>query len=131
MADYNKIILMGRLTRDPELKYLPSGMAVATIGLAVNNSYTGKDGNRVDDTLFIDVTVFGKQAENIHKYLKKGSGILVDGRLRYRTWESSDGSRRSKHEIVAQRILFTSQPRTTSKESENIENPVEEDDIPF
>jgi len=131
VADYNKIILMGRLTRDPELKYLPSGMAVATIGLAVNNSYTGKDGNRVDDTLFIDVTVFGKQAENIHKYLKKGSGILVDGRLRYRTWESSDGSRRSKHEIVAQRILFTSQPRTTSKESENIENPVEEDDIPF
>ncbi len=122
---------MGRLTRDPELKYLPSGMAVATIGLAVNNSYTGKDGNRVDDTLFIDVTVFGKQAENIHKYLKKGSGILVDGRLRYRTWESSDGSRRSKHEIVAQRILFTSQPRTTSKETENIENPVEEDDIPF
>ena len=131
MADYNKVILMGRLTRDPELKYLPSGMAVATIGLAVNNSYTGKDGNRVDDTLFIDVTVFGKQAENIHKYLKKGSGILVDGRLRYRTWESSDGSRRSKHEIVAQRILFTSQPRTTSKETENIENPVEEDDIPF
>jgi len=131
VADYNKVILMGRLTRDPELKYLPSGMAVATIGLAVNNSYTGKDGNRVDDTLFIDVTVFGKQAENIHKYLKKGSGILVDGRLRYRTWESSDGSRRSKHEIVAQRILFTSQPRTTSKETENIENPVEEDDIPF
>ncbi len=131
MADYNKVILMGRLTRDPELKYLPSGMAVATIGLAVNNSYTGKDGNRVDDTLFIDVTVFGKQAENIHKYLKKGSGILVDGRLRYRTWESSDGSRRSKHEIVAQRILFTSQPGTTGKETENIENPVEEDDIPF
>ncbi len=133
MADYNKVILVGRLTRDPELKYLSSGMAVAAIGIAVNNSYTNKEGNKIEDTLFIEISVFGKQAENVHQYLKKGSSILVDGRLRYRTWETSDGGKRSKHEIVAQRIQFMGSPKVASKQQEtnNPDNPIEEDDIPF
>jgi len=139
MADYNKVILVGRLTRDPELKNLPSGIAVTTMGIAVNNSYTNKEGNKIDDTLFIDVTVFGKQAENVHQYLEKGSNVLVDGRLRYRTWETSEGSKRSKHEIMAQRIQFmgskpsSSNSNATKAANQNpaVDNPIEDDDIPF
>ncbi len=139
MADYNKVILVGRLTRDPELKNLPSGMTVTTMGIAVNNSYTNKDGNKIDDTLFVDVTVFGKQAENVHQYLKKGSNVLIDGRLRYRTWDASDGSKRSKHEIMAQRVVFMGSKSTGNGTSandnkpvdQNTEPPVEDDDIPF
>lgn len=87
MASYNKVILMGNLTRDPELRSLPSGMSVARIGIAVNRRYSGKDGEMKEEVTYVDVDAFGKQAETIAKYCVKGSGILVEGRLRLDQWD--------------------------------------------
>ncbi|MCD6223479.1 MAG: single-stranded DNA-binding protein [Deltaproteobacteria bacterium] len=127
MAYYNKVILMGNLTRDPELRFLPSGMAVCSFGLAVNTQFK-RSGETVKETCFIDVTVFGKQAENVHEYLSKGRAALIEGRLRYRTWEDQDGKKRSKHEITAQTVQFIN----TFKGKEDISQGSEEkDDVPL
>ena len=138
MASFNKVVLVGNLTRDPELKTLPSGSQVARLGLAVNNSYKSKDGNVIEDKLFIDADIFGKQAEAVDQYMSKGSSVLVEGRLRYHTWESQDGTKRSRHDILAQRVVFMgsksngSNTTTNSKPvDQNDAEPVEEDDIPF
>jgi single-strand DNA-binding protein len=105
MASFNKVILMGNLTRDPEIRYTPSGTPVATLGLAVNRRY--KQGEELkDEVCYIDVVVFGKQAEHCGQYLNKGHGVIVDGRLQQRRWETDDGQKRSKHEVVAQTINF-------------------------
>ncbi|MCA8961109.1 MAG: single-stranded DNA-binding protein [Planctomycetes bacterium] len=103
--DFNRVILVGRLTRDVELRYLGSGMAVTDLGLAVNNRYRRNDGENVEETTFVDVTVWGKSAENCNQYLRKGSGVLVEGRLKLDTWES-EGQRRSKLKVVADRVQF-------------------------
>lgn len=96
----NSVFLSGNLTRDPEVKYLPSGTPVATFGLAVNNRI--KKGDQwVDDPCFIDVTTFGKTAEQIGTDFDKGMPVVVEGRLQFRSWEASDGSKRSKHEVIA------------------------------
>src|SRR3954462_7747841 len=86
MANYNKVILVGNLTRDPQLRYLPSQMAVCDFGLAVNHKYRTKNGEDREEVLFIDVSAFGKQAEIINQYCQKGKQILVEGRLKYDTW---------------------------------------------
>lgn len=105
MASFNKVILMGNLTKDPEIRYTPSGTPVATFGLAVNRRY--KQGEELkDEVCYIDIVVFGKQAEHCGQYLNKGAGVIVDGRLQQRRWETDDGQKRSKHEIVAQTINF-------------------------
>jgi single-strand DNA-binding protein len=105
MASFNKVILMGNLTKDPEIRYTPSGTPVATFGLAVNRRY--KQGEELkDEVCYIDIVVFGKQAENCGQYLSKGHGVIVDGRLQQRRWETDDGQKRSKHEVVAQTINF-------------------------
>ena len=90
---FNKIILVGNLTRDVELRYLNTGMAVATIGLASNRRYKRQDGSQVDDTCFVDITLFGRTAEIANQYLKKGSKILVEGRLHFETWNDQQGNR--------------------------------------
>jgi single-strand DNA-binding protein len=95
MASLNNVILMGNLTRDPEVRYTTSGTPVATLGLAVNNRMKQGDEWK-DDPCFIDVVVFGKQAESCGEYLSKGQPVLVEGRLRYRSWEGQDGQRRSR-----------------------------------
>lgn len=105
MTSFNKTILMGNLTKDPEIRYTPSGTAVANFGLAVNHRYKQGDEMR-DEVCFIDIVVFGKQAENCGQYLSKGQGIIVDGRLQQRRWESDDGQKRSRHEVVAQTVTF-------------------------
>ncbi|PYJ80094.1 MAG: single-stranded DNA-binding protein, partial [Verrucomicrobia bacterium] len=87
MASFNKIILMGNLTRDPELRYTPKGTAVAKLGLAVNRTWKTETGETKEDVLFIDIEAFSRQAETIGQYLKKGSPILVEGRLRMDTWD--------------------------------------------
>jgi single-strand DNA-binding protein len=97
---YNKTIMIGNLTRDPELRYTPQGTAVTTLGLAVNSQYGEKK-----EVLFIDTIVWGKQAEACSQYLVKGRQVLVDGRLQERTWET-DGQKRSKMEIVANEVKF-------------------------
>src|SRR5215212_7685105 len=101
MANFNKIILVGNLTRDPALRYLPSQMAVCDFGLAVNHKYRTKNGEDREEVLFIDVSAFGKQAEIINQYCQKGRPLLVEGRLKYETWEDKQGGgKRSKHKIV-------------------------------
>jgi single-strand DNA-binding protein len=101
MANYNKIILLGNLTRDPQLKYLPSQMAIVEFGLAVNHKYKTKNGEDREEVLFVDVSAFGKQAEIINQYCTKGRPLLVEGRLKYDTWEDKQGGgKRSKHSVV-------------------------------
>jgi single-strand DNA-binding protein len=105
MASLNTVVLLGNLTRDPEVRYTPSGTPVATLGLAVNNRVKQGDEWK-DDPCFIDVVVFGKQAESCGEYLSKGQPVLIEGRLRYRSWEGQDGQKRSKHEVTAFRVQF-------------------------
>ena len=103
---YNKIILIGNLTKDPELRYTPQGTPVAVLRLAVNHRYKQADDMK-QETMFIDNVVFGRQAESCSKYLSKGSPVLVEGRLQERRWESN-GQQRSKFEVVAQQVRFLS-----------------------
>lgn len=127
---YNRIILIGNLTKDPELRYTPSGVAVATLRLAVNSRY--KIGNDIrEETLFIDTVVFGKQAETCNQYLGKGRKVLVEGRLQERRWESN-GQQRSKFEVVASTVRFVGGPKSDSQTEEDITPPDEVTDIePF
>jgi len=106
MASFNKVILMGNLTRDPELRVTPKGTAVCQIGLAVNSSYKDKDGNAREEVTFVDVDVFGRQAEVIAKYMNKGRPILVEGRLKLDSWESKEGEKRSKLKVVLDNFQF-------------------------
>ena len=106
MANYNKVILVGNLTRDPQLSYLPSQTPVAEFGLAVNRRWRGQDGQQREETCFIDCRTYGRQAETIAKYLTKGRPVLVEGRLHFDTWQGQDGTRRSKHRVVVERFQF-------------------------
>ena len=102
MASFNRVVLMGNLTRDPELRYIPSGTAVSEIGLAVNDRVKRND-QWVDEATFVDVTLWGRTAEVANEYLSKGSSILIEGRLKLDTWEK-DGQKRSKLRVVADRM---------------------------
>ena len=105
MAGFNKVVLMGNLTRNPELRYTPSGTPVASFGLAVSRRF--KQGEELkEEVCFVDIVVFGKSAEHCGQYLNKGNGVLIDGRLQQRRWETEDGQKRSKHEVVAQTVTF-------------------------
>lgn len=110
MASYNKIILMGNLTRDPQMSYLPSQTAVVEFGLAVNRRWRAADGQQREDVCFIDCRCYGKQAETINQYMTKGKGILVEGRLDLDTWEGKDGVKRSKHRVFVERFTFVGGP---------------------
>ncbi len=111
MASLNKVFLLGNLTRTPELRYTPTGTAVADLRLAVNNDFTTQGGERRQDTCFITVVVWGKQAENCREYLDKGRSILVEGRLQTRDWEGKDGQKRTVTEVVANRVQFMDRGR--------------------
>lgn len=106
MASYNKVVLVGNLTRDPEMKTLTSGTIVTSLGLAVNNSYTTKEGEKRDTVLFIDITVWAKTAENCAKYLSKGSPVLIDGALKMDSWEAKDGQKRTKISVNGEKVTF-------------------------
>ncbi len=105
MTGFNKVILIGNLTKNPELRYTPSGTPVASFGLAVNRKFRQADELK-DEVCYVDIVVFGKQAEHCGQYLSKGNGVIVDGRLQQRRWETEDGQKRSKHEVVAQTVTF-------------------------
>jgi len=105
VTSFNKVILIGNLTRDPEMRYTPNGTAVSTLPLAINRRYRQGEEMR-EDVCYVDVVVFGRQAENCSQYLTKGSGVIVDGRLSQNRWEADDGTKRSKHEVVAQEVRF-------------------------
>ena len=146
----NKALIIGNLTRDPELKSLPSGVQVATFGIATNRVYRDKEGNKQESTEFHNIVVFGRQAETSAQYLKKGSSALIEGRLQTRSWEQ-DGQKKYRTEIVADRVQFgerrqsgsgsytqtqstDTQPNAGTGKSDAIEYPEDEinpDDIPF
>lgn len=106
MASYNRVIVIGNLTRDPELKRTPSGAAVCEIRLAVSESYRNKEGERIERPVYVDVVVWNQQAEACNQYLSKGSPLFVEGRLQYDEWKTPQGDTRSKLRIVASRTQF-------------------------
>jgi len=121
MASLNKVLLIGNLVRDPEMKQTPSGSNVTNFCLAVNNKFKAKDGSMKDDTVFIDVDVWGKQAGPCAEYLSKGSPALIEGRLKMDSWEQ-DGKKRTRIKCVAQSVQFLS----TKGESEQGQAPKQE-----
>lgn len=125
MANLNKVFLMGNLTRDPELRYVPSGAPVATFGLAVNRRYVTQHGDKKDEVCFVRVVVFGKQAESCSQHLNKGRLVFVEGRLQYRSWEQ-EGQKRSALDVVADRVQFLGGPKPTSDMEEPSETAKEE-----
>lgn len=132
MANFNKVMLMGNLTRDPELRYTPSGAAVASFGLAVNRRY--KQGEEwKDEVCFVDITVWGKQGENCAEYLHKGSSAFIEGHLRFHTWEADGGQKRSKLDVVANTVQFLGRPGSSKGDSmpDGQADPVDKDDVPF
>jgi single-strand DNA-binding protein len=108
----NKAIIIGNLTRDPELKSLPSGVQVASFSLATNSVWKDKDGSKKEDTQFHNIVVFGRQAETVSQYLRKGSSALVEGRIQTRSWDAPDGTKKYRTEIVADRVQFGPRPAT-------------------
>jgi len=118
MASYNRVLLMGHLTRNPELRYTPSGTAVSDLGLAVNESFKNKAGELIEQTCFVDVVVWGRQAETASEYLHKGSPVFVEGRLQFDQWENKEGEKRSKLRVRADRVQFLgSAPQSTDSSS--------------
>ena len=105
MASFNKVFLMGNLTRDPELRYTPKGTAVTDVGMAVNRVYNSPDGQRQEETTFVDVTFWGRTAETVCKFLSKGRPLFVEGRLRFETWEK-EGQKRSKLSVTGDNFQF-------------------------
>ena len=110
MASYNRVLLMGNLTRNPEIRYTPSGTAVADLGLAINESFKNKAGETVEQACFVDVVVWGRQAETSAEYLQKGSPVFVEGRLQLDQWENQQGEKRSKLRVRADRVQFLGSP---------------------
>jgi len=107
MASFNKVILMGNLTRDPELRYTPKGTAIAKIGLAVNRVWTNEAGEKKEEVTFVDVDVFGRTAENVGQYMRKGRPIMIEGRLKLDQWDDkATGAKRSKLGVIAETVQF-------------------------
>jgi len=108
MASFNKVILMGNMTRDPQLSYLPSNTAVVEFGLAVNRTYKKQDGSQGEEVCFVDCQMFGRRAEVINKYVHKGDPFFVEGRLKFDSWQAQDGSKRSKLRVFVENFEFVS-----------------------
>jgi single-strand DNA-binding protein len=103
VASYNRVVLVGNVTRDPELRYIPSGTAVTELGLAVNDRRKNANGEWIEETTFVDITLWGRQAEIANEYLNKGSSVLIEGRLKLDTWEK-DGKKNSKLRVIGERM---------------------------
>lgn len=110
MANFNKVILAGNLTRDPQLSYLPSNTPVCEFGLAVNRKWKSQTGEMKEEACFVDCRAFGRQAETISQYLSKGRPVLIEGRLRYEQWESKEGQKRSRLCVVVETFQFLGAP---------------------
>jgi single-strand DNA-binding protein len=106
MPNLNKVLLMGNLTRDPELRYLPSGMAVVNLGLAVNRRWRNQQGEQQEETTFVDLEAYGKPAETMNQFLKKGRPVFIEGRLRLDQWQDKEGNSRSKLKVVVDTFQF-------------------------
>ena len=106
MPNFNKVMLIGHLTRDPQLSYTPNQTAIVDFGLAVNRKWKGQDGSERDETCFVDCSMFGKRAEVVNKYCKKGNPLFVEGRLTFDSWQAQDGSKRSKLKVTVENFEF-------------------------
>jgi single-strand DNA-binding protein len=125
--NYNKVILAGNLTREPELSYLPSQTAVVNFGLAVNRRWRSKGGEEKSEICFVDCVAFGRTAENINKYVTKGDPFFIEGRLTLDSWTAQDGTKRSKHKVTIESFQFLKQAnRNTASD-----NKTPEEDVPF
>jgi single-strand DNA-binding protein len=151
MASFNKVVLVGNLTRDPELRYTPKGTAIAKIGLAVNRVWTNEAGEKKEEVTFVDVDVFGRTAENVGQYMRKGRPILIEGRLKLDQWDDKQtGQKKSKLGVVAETVQFlgsptggeggsapaaprAQRPAASAPAAEPVEGdgPPESDDVPF
>ncbi len=145
MANFNRVLLMGNLTRDPQLSYTPNQTAVVDFGIATNRRWTGQDGSQREETCFVDCRMFGKRAEVINKYCKRGNPLFVEGRLTFDSWEAQDGSKRSKLRVTVENFEFISggggggggggagqtRQSTSSMDSKGPQQQAGEDDIPF
>lgn len=135
MASLNRVFLMGNLTRDPQLKYTQSGLAVCDFGLAVNRKYRTGQGEDREETLFVDITVFARQAETASEYLSKGRPVFIEGRLKFDQWTNAEGQKRSKLSVVADRVQFLGgRPGGAAPAAATQEQPDDDsadDDIPF
>jgi len=127
MVSLNKVFLAGNLTRDPELRYTPQGTAVATLGLAVNTSFKDKTGEWKKDVCFINIVTWGALAERCNQYLEKGRGIIVEGRLTFRSWKNSEGKTRSVIDVRAASVQFM--PRPAKQESKDIDLGAEPEEV--
>lgn len=120
MANYNRVIIMGNLTRDPDYKQLSSGQSVCRLGLASNRQFKNRQtGQMVQEVCFVDIDVWGAQADSCNQYLQKGRAVLIEGRLKLDNWVDNDGQRRSKHSIVADRVTFLA---STAQQDDAFEN---------
>jgi single-strand DNA-binding protein len=138
---FHKIILVGNLGRDPEMRYTPSGQAVTNLSVATNRTYTDNSGNQVKQTVWFRISVWGKQAEATHQYLRKGRQVLVEGRLNPddngnpRIWNAQDGTPRASFEVTAETVRFLGGPgdggAAASQEEPGVGAPESEDEIPF
>lgn len=140
VVEINKVMISGRLTRDPELRYTPSGIAVTTLRMAVNTSFFSKEKEKREEVCYIDVVAWRRQAETCVEYLRKGSPAFIEGRLQSRSWETQDGQKRSTIEVQADRVQFLEwggdREKAPASESESAPPPPappagDDDDIPF
>ncbi|MEO6182493.1 MAG: single-stranded DNA-binding protein [Verrucomicrobiota bacterium] len=150
MSSFNKVILVGNLTRDPELRYTPKGTAIAKIGMAVNHKWKNEAGELKEEVTFVDIEVWGRTAENVGQYMRKGSSMLVEGRLKLETWDDKQtNQKRSKMVVVGETVQFLGSARGGSEEAPATRSarpaaskpaeaavdtdgpPPEEDDVPF
>ena len=115
MANLNRVFLAGNLTRDPEVRYTPAGTAVTDLGLAVNDTYKTKTGETKETTTFVDIVVWGRQAETCGEYLSKGSPILMEGRLQLEQWQTESGEKRSRLRVHADRVQFLGRPKKSGE----------------
>lgn len=131
MASFNKVILMGHLTRDPELRYTPNGTAVAKIGLAVNRVWSNEAGEKKEEVTFVDVDMFGRTAENVGQYMRKGRPILVEGRLKLDQWvDKQSGEKRSRIGVVAESVQFLGSAPKGDEAPAAGGNKIDDDDVP-
>ena len=130
MANFNKVMLMGNLTRDPQLSYLPSQTPVVEFGLAVNRTWKDKDGEKREETCFVDCRTYGKPAEILNQYMAKGRPLFVEGRLQYQTWEK-DGQKRSKHVVIVDNFQFIGGNDRGATTTQDAAPPPDNDTTPF
>ena len=141
MANFNKIILFGHKTREPELTYLPSQTPVVEFGIATNHKFKGNDGQMREDICFVDCRMYGKRAEVIQKYVHRGDPLLVEGRLTFDQWEAQDGTKRSKHRVFVENFEFggkttngndqTTSSQSGASEANGVQDGMDDEEIPF